>query len=177
MDPILCSSVIGVLKLIFDLLWNIFLYDTTKLDGLAHKDLLASSIFLKEGVCLLKQSLDKATDHGALSFAQEHKKDGRNSVFTEALVVLEAIKRFHITSPKRFTPDLSLFKTARKEAKRVFNNEALRTEDRILATKLRVTSRIFESLDHSDAAAVACKLYLEELHDMPAFKKNVCCSV
>ena len=160
----------------------------TKLDGLARKDLLASISFLKEGVCLLNQSLDTARDHGALPFAQEHKKDvaeaegltmveasdsndGRNSVFTEALALPEAIKRFRITSPKSLTSALSSFKAAREEATRAFSNETLSTEDRILAAKLRVISRILESLDDPDAAAVACKVYLEELHDMPAVKK------
>ena len=32
-------------------------------------------------------------------------------------------------------------------------------------------SRILGSLDDPDAAAVACKVYLEELHDMPAVNK------
>ena len=207
------SMVIKVLNVSFGLLWTTFRNHTggklkgdmtdekcpqlivselddikTKLDGLARKDLLASISFLKEGVCLLNQSLDTATDHGALPFAQEHKKDvaeakgltmaeasdsndGRNSVFTEALALPEAIKRFHITSPKSFTSALSSFKAAREKATAAFSNTALSTEDRILAAKLRVTSRILESLDNPDAAAVACKVYLEELHDMPAIKK------
>ena len=207
------SILIKVLNVSFGLLWKTFRNHTagklkgdmtdekcpqlivselddikTKLDGLARKDLLASISFLKEGVCLLNQSLDTATDHGALPFAQEHKKDvaeaegltmvearvsndGRNSVFTEALALSEAIKRFRITSPKSFTSALSSFKAAREKATAAFSNTALSTEDRILAAKLRVTSRILESLDNPDAAAVACKVYLEELHDMPAIKK------
>ena len=97
--------------------------------------------------------------------------DGTSSVFTEALALSEAIKRFRITSPKSFTSARSSFKAAREKATEAFSNTALSTEDRILAAKLRVTSRILESLDNPDAAAVACKVHLEELHDMPAVKK------
>ena len=155
----------------------------TKLDGLARKDLLTSISFLKEGECLLYGHNDAAQP-----FVQEYKKDvaegqtstmveasdsnyGTNSVYTETLALSKAIKRFRIISPKRLTSALSLFKAAREEATRAFNNEALSTEERILAAKLRVISRILESFDDRDAAAVACKVYLEELHDMPAVKK------
>ena len=207
------SILIKVLNVSFGLLWKTFRNHTagklkgdmtdekcpqlivselddikTKLDGLARKDLLASISFLKEGVCLLNQSLDTATDQGAQPFAQEHKKDvaeaqgltmveasdsndGTSSVFTEALALSEAIKRFRITSPKRLTSALSSFKISREEATRAFNNKALSTKDRILAAELRVKSQILQSLDDPDAAAVACKVYLKELHDMPAVKE------
>ena len=63
------------------------------------------------------------------------------------------------------------FQESNKEATRAFNNEALSTEDRIMATKLRVVSRILESLQDPDAAAATCKVYLEELHRMAAVRE------
>ena len=159
----------------------------SRLDGLARKDLLSSISFLKEGVRLLDLPFDEFTD-GQPAFTTEKKGDTsqaeeltmpevddsnpkRSSAYNEALALSQAIIRFSIVSEERYSSAKSSFKAAREKATEAFSNETLGTEDRILATKLRVISRILESLEDPPAAAVACKLYLEELHDMDSIRK------
>ena len=64
------------------------------------------------------------------------------------------------------------FKSAREEATTAFSNTSLSLEDRILATKLRITARILESLDEPDVAGRTCRLYIEELCEIPAALKK-----
>ena len=156
----------------------------TKLDGLARKDLLSSVNFLEEGLMFLYLSQDESTD-GKTSFPQEQKEDisqaegstmmvaGSSSVFNEAcsLALSKEIRKLNIASGKRFASALRSFQEANKEATRAFSNEALSTEDRIMATKLRVISRILESLEDPVAAADACQLYLKKLHCLPAVRE------
>ena len=158
---------------------------TTKIDGLARKDLLSSVSFLKEGLTILNLSQDESTN-GETSCPQEQKEDldqaqastmmavaAPSSVFNQAcsLVLSKEIGKLNIVSGKRFSSAMRSFQESNKEATRAFNNEALNTEDRIMATKLRVVSRILESLQDPDAAAATCKVYLEELHRMPAVRE------
>ena len=158
---------------------------TTKIDGLARKDLLSSVSFLKEGLTFLNLSQDESSD-GETSCPQEQKKDldeaeastmmavaASSSVFNQAcsLVLSKEMGKLNIASGKRFASAMRSFEKANTEATRAFNNEALDTEDRIMATKLRVVSRILESLQDPDAAAATCKVYLEELHRMPAVRE------
>ena len=158
---------------------------TTKIDGLARKDLLSSVSFLKEGLTILNLSQDESTD-GETSCPQEQKEDldqaeastmmavaAPSSVFNQAcsLALSKELRKLNIVSGKRFSSAMRSFQESNKEATRAFNNEALNTEDRIMATKLRVVSRILESLQDPDTAAATCKVYLEELHRMVAVRE------
>ena len=158
---------------------------TKKIDGLARKDLLSSVSFLKEGLTFLNLSQDESTD-GETSSKQKQNEDfdqaeastmmavaAPSSVFNEAcsLALSKEIRKLNIVSGERFASAMRSFLEANKEATRAFNNEALSTEDRIMATKLRVVSRILESLQDPDTAAATCKVYLEELHRMPAVRE------
>jgi hypothetical protein len=60
------------------------------------------------------------------------------------------------------------FKKARELATEAFNNVALSIEDRLMASKLRIASRILEGLEDPEAAVHDCLLYLKELQDLPA---------
>ena len=55
---------------------------------------------------------------------------------------LKETRKLNIASGKRFADAMRSFQESNKEATRAFNNEALSTEDRIMATKLRVVSRL-----------------------------------
>ena len=94
-----------------------------------------------------------------------------NRIFNQALALSQAIATLNVSTGNRFASTKLSFEKANEKATEAFSNEALSTEDRILAARLRVMSRILESLDDPDAAVVVCKVYLEELHDMPAVKK------
>ena len=154
---------------------------TTKLDGLVRKDLLSSISFLKEGFCLLNFAIQKVTDNEEAKEEEDNLQDeawcilnhGGNFDIHETwpLVLSEAAKKLKITSEGSFASAKDHFKAAREKATEAFNNEALSIEDRILATKLRMISRIFESLEEPDPTAETCKLCIKELHDVPAVKE------
>ena len=59
-------------------------------------------------------------------------------------------------------------KSAQHEA---FHNASLSTEERILASKVRLASGILEHLEDPEIATSDCLQYLKELHDMPAIKE------
>ena len=157
---------------------------TTKLDGLARKDLLSSVNFLEEGLTFLKLSQDESTD-GKTSYPQEQKEDisqaegstmmvaGSSSVFNEAcsLALSNEIGKLNIASGTPFASAKRCFEKSNTKATEAFSNEALSTEDRIMATKLQVFSRILESLEDPNAAANTCQLYLKKLHCLPAVRE------
>ena len=156
----------------------------TKLDGLARKDLLSSVDFLEEGLTFLKLLQDESTN-GKTSYSQEQKEDisqaegstimvaGSSSVVNEAcsLALSKEIGKLNIATGQRSASAKRSFEKSNTKATEAFNNEALSTEDRIMATKLRVISRILESLEDPDAAANACQLYLKKLHCLPAVRE------
>ena len=141
-----------------------------KLDGLSRKNLLSSISCLREGLRQLNIAINKRAE-----------REG------EASSTLENVGNFQVDGACPFElskgirelkivyemcPDaIDLFKEARMEAKRAFNNTYLPIEDRILATRLQVISRILEKLENPDDAANICKFYLEELHDTKAVQE------
>lgn len=163
----------------------------SKLDGLARKDLLSSVSFLSDGICLINLSLEEYTQGTP---AQQQTKDtervrpmavpcyddsamhcqSETSVFPLETATIQALQttRNIASETERFLAAKSSFNKAYTKATEAFHNEALTTEDRILATKLRVISRILERLEDPDSSAAFCKLYLRQLHDMPAIKKT-----
>jgi hypothetical protein len=157
-----------------------------KLDGLSRKDLSASISFLKQGVQRLQISFESRT-----SCTSELPKDGKQSQDTtsagacssqtkpaqqsvtveDAVALANAIGKLKIESMERFESAKEYFKEAGKKATEAFHNVALNTNERILATEVRIASGILENLDDPDLAASDCLHYLEELHDMPAIKE------
>ena len=141
-----------------------------KLDGLSRKNLLTSISCLREGLRQLNIAINKRPV-----------REG------EASSTLENVGNFQVDGPCPFELSKGIrelkivsemcsdakdsFKEARKEATRAFNNTDLPIEDRILAMRLRVISRILEKLEEPDNAADICKFYLEELHDTKAVQE------
>ena len=135
----------------------------TKIVGLARKDLLSSVSFLKEGLSFLNLSQDESTD-GETSCPLKQKEDIDEAEASTMMAVAAPLSDFNESES---CCSMRSFQEANKKATEAFNNEALNTKDRIMATKLRVVSRILESLQDPDVAAATCKVYLEELHRMP----------
>ena len=165
----------------------------SKLEGLTRKDLLSSFCFLKEGVCRLKTSIDKpnvkrgeTTKHETVihrdcpDFERRAKTDtgsqsklmesSLHNIFNETRSLSTMLKTLNSVSSGRYLAAKESFKEARKEATRAFSNVALSTEDRILATKLRMISAILENLEDGDGAVSDCMMYLEALHSLPAIQ-------
>ena len=153
----------------------------SKLDGLSRKDLLASLSFFKEGVTRLYNSLEtsgeacdqprtsKAHIEGATTtFEQFSVTQAERNALESAFDLSEATGNLKIASQERFKLAKESFKESKKLATEAFNNVALATDDRLMASKLRIASRILEGLDDAEAAVQDCLLYLKELQDLPA---------
>ena len=150
-----------------------------KLEGLARKDLLSSFSFFKEGICRLNlcTSISKefTVEPGNCETEQKSKSSTfslkRDSLLNDALILSNIIGELKVDSEERLLNAKESFRTSREEATRAFNNVSLTTDDRIMASKLRIASRILEGLQDPEAAAQDCLLYIEELHNMPAVRE------
>ena len=152
----------------------------TKIDGLARKDLLASYSFLKEGIISLNVALDEAIDEhinkhevniyqdgGSKTTETTTRNESEFGVLNEAIELSNAIQKLNNSSDGRFIDAKECFKAAREKATEAFCNEALSLPDRIMATKLRVVSKILECFRNAKVAVAGCMLFLEELHNLP----------
>ena len=153
----------------------------TKIDGLARKDLLASYSFLKEGIISLNVALDQGKDEQISKDEVNADQNGESKttetttrnesvsgVLNEAIELSSAIQKLNNTSNGRLVAAKECFKDARVKATEAFCNETLSLSDRIMATKLRVVSKILECLQETKVAVAGCMLFLEELHNLPA---------
>ncbi|XP_028392542.1 uncharacterized protein LOC114517095 [Dendronephthya gigantea] len=159
----------------------------TKIDGLARKDLQSSVCFLKDGLCLLNHAfegaandiednkpLDSSEQSEDSSFAlAEHDDELRSQISAFNKALARSPQTLTVRSKERFTSAKLSFENAYSKATEAFNNEALSTTERILATKLRVVSRMLQCLHEDPEMAMAfCKLYLQQLHELPAVRKR-----
>ena len=152
----------------------------TKLDGLARGNLLSSISFIQEGLGLLNDLLDKpntppeqgddkvgGNSNRASNPDQASSSNKDSPVDVDSVLKLvEAIDKMKINSSDHFTSAMELFKNANTKATEAFHNESLSLEDRILAAKLRVQSRLLLSLGNPSLASQPSRLYLEELHGL-----------
>ena len=158
----------------------------TKIDGLARKDLLASYSFLKEGIISLNFALDEAKDEQISKDEVNADQNGESKttemttrnesvsgVLNEAIELSTAIQKLNNTSNGRLVAAKECFKDARVKATEAFCNETLSLSDRIMATKLRVVSKILECLQETKVAVAGCMLFLEELHNLPAIGETI----
>ena len=150
----------------------------TKLDGLSRKDLLTSYRFLKEGVDLLSVCLDKSKleQKTGTDPTQEYRGEAsRMSIGVESEVILNKVLELSDAMGKmkiysEFESAKERFKDARKKATEAFCNEALSTQDRIFAAKLRIVSETLECLENPETAITGCLSFLRELHSLPAIR-------
>jgi hypothetical protein len=156
----------------------------SKLDGLSRKDLLASLSFFKEGVTRLYTSLETSVEScdgpstSQVSVEDQSEVEGATTIIPvtqaerdvvqRASELSELIGNLKIASQDRYKSAKESLKEAKRLATEAFNNAALSSEDRLMASKLRIASRILECLDDPEAAVRDCLLYLKELHDLPA---------
>lgn len=162
----------------------------SKLDGLARKDLLSSISAFKEGIAILFDVFDEANKRvrenatgpaaAAAAIAVESAEVCLQlSASAQARAVSLANKLTNLPlidlneSTKELLSDAKeRFKEARSKARDAFSNEALDTSDRIQAMMIRVMATILEKVDNPVNAITSCRVCLEELHTLPAVKKN-----
>ena len=154
------------------------------LDGLSRKDLLASVSFLKEGVCLLNTAFtDDVEERSALTASHDKSgsaadcknfksKQNLNDFERDIKQLSQIIAHLPIASKDRLSSAKMSFTDARREATKAFNNRALTTKDRVLACKLRMISRILETVEDPRVVVETCMLYLIELHNLEAIQET-----
>ena len=143
----------------------------SKLDGLARKDLLASISLFKEGIELLYEVFESArpsSEHRAITAAA--------TVSVEQFDIAKEIRKLELSSldesaTRKLGRAKKRFEEARLEAMRAFSNEALELPDRLLAMQYRLMATILETVDNPSDALAACRVCLDELHQVPAVKE------
>ena len=142
-----------------------------KLDGLARKDLLASISLFKEGIELLYEVFESArssSEHRAITAAA--------TASVEQFDIAKEIRKLELSSldesaTRKLGRAKKRFEEARLEAMRAFSNEALELPDRLLAMQYRLMATILETVDNPTDALAACRVCLDELHQVPAVKE------
>ena len=143
----------------------------SKLDGLARKDLLASISLFKEGIELLYEVFESArssSEHRAIAAAA--------TACVEQFDIAKEMRKLQLTAldesaTRKLSTAKETFGEARLEAMRAFSNEALELPDRLLAMQYRLMATILETVDNPTDALAACRVCLDELHQVPAVKE------
>ena len=143
----------------------------SKLDGLARKDLLASISLFKEGIELLYEVFESArssSEHRAITAAA--------TACVEQFDIAKEMSKLELSSldesaTRKLGRAKKRFEEARLEAMRAFSNEALELPDRLLAMQYRLMATILETVDNPSDALAACRVCLDELHQVPAVKE------
>ena len=143
----------------------------SKLDGLARKDLLASISLFKEGIELLYEVFESARS------SSEHREiTAAATVGAEQFDIAKEIRKLELSSldesaTRKLGRAKKRFEEARLEAIKAFSNEALKLPDRLLAMQYRLMATILETVDNPTDALAACRVCLDELHQVPAVKE------
>ena len=143
----------------------------SKLDGLARKDLLASISLFKEGIVLLYELFESArpsSEHRAITAAA--------TACVEEFDIAKEMRKLDISAldesaMRKLGRAKKRFEEARLKATEAFNNEALELPDRLLAMQYRLMATILETVDNPSDALAACRVCLDELHQVPAVKE------
>ncbi|XP_028407036.1 uncharacterized protein LOC114529429 [Dendronephthya gigantea] len=149
---------------------------SSKIDAISRKELLTSISCLQQGIDRLGMALgetfktmDQPTAGLPIAGASSNETKPAQSVTVEEAVALaNAIQKLKIISNERFESANDSFNEAGKEASRAFNITTLDIEERILATKVRITSGILQNLNDPELAASDCLQSLRELNSLPA---------
>ena len=144
----------------------------SKLDGLARKDLKASISLFKEGIELLYDVFESArssSEHLPIAAAA--------TACVEQFDIAKEIRKLELSSldesaTRKLGRAKKRFEEARLEAMRAFSNEALELPDRLLAMQYRLMATILETVDNPSDALGACRVCLDELHQVPAVKEH-----
>ena len=152
----------------------------SKLDAISRKDLLTSVSFLQEGIISLIMSYGESLDSDNPSTSKlpsagtcslESKPSLSSVTVEDAITLADTIGKMKIESNSRLESAKKSFEEAGKKGSEAFHNAALSTEERILAAKVRIASRILEHLEDLEFAVNKCLHCLRELNDMRAIKE------
>ena len=155
----------------------------SSLRGLSRQPLNSSLSFLKEGISRMglavqdtsasTQNVQTAITHAAEEFVTGASASTSQQTQPRSAGEILSLSNFEIVSQERWVSAKESFKMSREQATIAFGNTALSIEDRIVASKLRISSSILEKfLEDPEAGAQDCLLYLQELHDLPAIRET-----
>ena len=139
----------------------------SKLVGLFRGNLLSSASLIQEGLRLLNDLLDRPNSPKPLVQNKVKASSSGTDLLLDVDQLVKAIHEIKTRSGDHFTSAMELLKSANTKATEAFHNQALSVEDRVLAAKLRVQSRLLLSLENPSLAWQPCRFYLEELHGVP----------
>ena len=142
----------------------------SKLDAMSRKDLSASISRLQQGIQRLNMSVGESCQSGDPGESPSTSTKSAQQL-EDAVALADAIGKLKIESSERFDLAKNSFQEASFKANEAFHNASLSTEERILASKVRLASGILEHLEDPEFATSDCLQYLKELHDMPAIKE------
>ena len=143
----------------------------SKLDGLARKDLLASISLFKEGIELLYDVFESARS------SSEHRAvEAAATACVEQFDIAKEMRKLQLTAldesaTRKLSTAKETFGEARLEAIKAFSNEALELPDRLLAMQYRLMATILRTIDNPTDALGACRVCLDDLHQVPAVKE------
>ena len=143
----------------------------SNLDGLVRKDLKTSISLFKEGIELLYEVFQSARP------SSEHRaKTAAATACVEQFDIAKEITKLELSAldesaTRKLTKAKKRFEEARLGATNAFNNEALELPDRLLAMQYRLMATILETVDNPSDALAACRVCLDELHQVPAVKE------
>ena len=143
----------------------------SKLDGLARTPLKTSISLFKEGIELLYEVFESArpsTEHRAI--------EATVTACVEQFDIAEEMRKLQLTAldesaTRKLSTAKETFSEARLEAMRAFSNEALELPTRLLAMQYRLMATILRTIDNPTDALAACRVCLDELHQVPAVKE------
>ena len=152
----------------------------SKLDAISRKDLRTGISFLQEGIISLIMSYGESFESGNPSTPKlpnagtcsVEAKPSLSSVTVEnEITLVNAVREMKIESNDRLESAKESLKKAGEKASEAFHNAALSIEERILASKVRIASRILQHLDDLEFVASKCLHCLRELNDMRAIQE------
>lgn len=157
---------------------------SSKLNGLARKDLNTSIRHFRTGLVYLFEVLKKtqsgddgsATEQTLVETDENNSRDRLSSSLSSANIP-EILNRRRLADlndadNRALNNAKDAFKDADRKATEAFSNEELETTDRIQAMVISVAARILLNVDHPKDALAACKLCLQDLHSMPEVQNN-----
>ena len=141
------------------------------LDGLARTPLKTSISLFEEGIELLYEVFESArpsTEHRAIEAAA--------TPCVEQFDIAKEMRKLQLatldeSATRKLSKAMETFSEARLEAMRAFSNEALELPDRLLAMQYRLMATILRNIDNPTDALAACRVCLDELHQVPAVKE------
>lgn len=148
-----------------------------QLDAVVNKDLHASICFFHEGLWYLNSVFEEAShgkDEQVLTVERDKARKysiSASVAWKEVMNLAERLDGLDDSAKLALRHSKERLEFARRKATEAFCNEALSTEQRVLAMRYRVAASMLANIDHPANALPACKACLEDLHSDATIKR------